>query len=121
MEDQKLPSPVPNSEGPGAPSFVVWKYPGIGATRQGNFLQGLAVGQTLALRSDEVPWCGPDRGSSYPWSQKRNLGHSASDVLFLASSGTHFPIPVDVYIDRIAQKTLLGNPTSLSTKRSCKE
>ena len=34
MEDQKLPSPVPNSEGPGAPSFVVWKYPGIGATRR---------------------------------------------------------------------------------------
>ena len=25
--------PVPESEGPGAPSFVVWKYPGIGATR----------------------------------------------------------------------------------------
>jgi hypothetical protein len=23
-----------NSEGPGAPSFVVWKYPGIGATRR---------------------------------------------------------------------------------------
>ena len=22
-----------NSEAPGAPSFVVWKYPGIGATR----------------------------------------------------------------------------------------
>ncbi len=45
-------SPVPECEGPGAPSFVVWKHPGIGVTCH---LRYCCIAMYLAPRSSLTP------------------------------------------------------------------